>query len=164
MEDGDEDGSEPDAQAHSAAQVHDGTEQLQEEEEREATAANRNRDQSPRDQGQKGRSRSHSGESAVRNHVTGNGNGGDSKDEPIGSGGKENGLGESDGQSQEQGGKSQGHFLKENVFIDSEGIQGKITNQSVVVTEDEILDNNVDGANDTASVRMLEGGAPIDQS
>ena len=86
------------------------------------------------------------------------------KKEPNGNGNREeNGLEEeSEGQ-----GQSQGHFLKENVFKDSEGIQGKITNQNVV-GEDEILDNNLDGASDTNTTTTpqhnLDSGAAIDQS
>ena len=132
-----------------AAQMHDGTEQQ---------AANRNRDQSPRDQG-KTEEGSYSREDAgPADHVMQNA---ESKKEPNGNGnGEENGLEESEGH-----GESQGHFLKENVFKDSEGIQGKITNQSV--GEDEILDNNLDGAIDTTTTtpqHNLDGGATIDQS
>ena len=141
--DDDEDESEADA-----AQMHDGTEQQ---------AANRNKDQSPRDQGKK-EERSHSREDAgPADHVMQNA---ECKKEPNGNGnGEENGLEEREGH-----GESQGHFLKENVFKDSEGIQGKITNQSV--GEDEILDNNLDGAIDTTTTPQhnLDGGAIIDQS
>ena len=138
MED-DEDESEADAQ------MHDGTEQQ---------AANRNRDKSPRDQGKT--ERSHSREEAG---PTDNGmENAKCKKEPNGAGnGEENGFEESEGQ-----GQSQGHFLKENVFKDSKGIQGKITNQSVA--EDEILDNNLDGASDTTPQHNLDSGATIDQS
>ena len=137
--DDDEDESEADA-----AQMHDGTEQQ---------AANRNRDRSPCEE------RSHSREDAgPADHVMQNA---ECKKEPNGNGnGEENGLEESEGH-----GESQGHFLKENVFKDSEGIQGKITNQSV--GEDEILDNNLDGAIDTTTTtpqHNLDGCATIDQS
>ena len=138
MED-DEEESEADAQ------MHDGTEQQ---------AADRNRDKSPRDQGKKVRSHSRE-EAGVTEQVMENT---ECKKEPNGNGiGEENGLEES-----ECPGESQGHFLKENVFKDSEGIQGKITNQSVA--EDEILDNNLDGASDTTPQHNLDSGATIDQS
>ena len=60
-----------------------------------------------------------------------------------------------------QGDESQEHVLKDtvNVLKDSEGLRGKITNQSVV--EDEILDNNVD-ASDVK--HTLERGPTIGQS
>lgn len=82
---------------------------------------------------------------------------------PNGGGSEENGLEEGQ-EGQEEKSQGQGLFLKEktNVLKDSDGLQGKITNQSQNPAKDEILGNNIDGAGETA--HALDGGATNDQS